>query len=516
MRDEVGQKEVIGMTNKTIKFFDTTLRDGEQSPGASMTLDEKLELAKQLALLNVDIIEAGFAISSKGDFNAIKTIAKEVQGPKICSLARAMKGDIDAAWDAIQYSKNPRIHTFIATSPVHMQYKLKKSPEEVLEIAVNMVTYAKSLCEDVEFSAEDAGRSDPDYLYQILEAVIKAGATVVNIPDTVGYSIPEVFGGLIKGITQNVQNIDKADISVHCHNDLGLAVANSLSAVLNGATQVEGAINGIGERAGNAAIEEMVMALTTRKDVYGFDIGIKTEEIYRTSKLLSNITGIVVQPNKAVVGANAFLHEAGIHQDGVLKHRETYEIMSAQSIGLKEQDLVLGKHSGRHAFVNRLSELGYALDKEQLEKAFERFKKLADEKKVVTDRDLESLVSKQNVSFEKKYTLEYVQVTAGNTTRPTASVRLRLSNGELLEGAGLGYGPVDAIYNTIETLIGFDVNVQDYIVHAVSGGTDALGEVTVRIKDEGQVYTGRGSDTDILVSSTEAYLTAVNKLMYYR
>ncbi|MDD5456017.1 MAG: 2-isopropylmalate synthase [Candidatus Margulisbacteria bacterium] len=503
------------MSERIIKIFDTTLRDGEQAPGASMTIDEKLEMAKQLAYLNVDIIEAGFAISSKGDFEAIKTIAQQVKGPIICSLARAVKLDIETAWEAVKHSARPRIHTFIATSPVHMEYKLKKSPEEVLQIAINMVKFAKSLCADVEFSAEDASRSEPEFLFKIFTEVIKAGATVINVPDTVGYAIPEEFGKLIKSIKENVEGIDKVDISVHCHNDLGLATANSLSAIRNGASQIEVAVNGIGERAGNASLEEVVMSVYTRKDLFKAVTNINSKEIYRTSKLLTGITGIMVQPNKAIVGENAFLHEAGIHQDGVLKHRATYEIMSAEIIGLKQQALVLGKHSGRHAFKERLQELGFHVDEEQLQNAFEKFKILADEKKVVSDKDIESIVAKESIQIEERYKLEYVQVTAGNTTKPTATVRLVSNAGEILEKAGLGSGPVDAIYNTIEELIGRKINLQDYIVHAVTGGTDALGEVTVRIKENGEVYTGRGSDTDILVSSAQAFLSAVNKLFYY-
>ncbi|OGI09467.1 MAG: 2-isopropylmalate synthase, partial [Candidatus Margulisbacteria bacterium GWF2_35_9] len=459
---------------KTIKIFDTTLRDAEQAPGASMTLVEKLEMAKQLAYLNVDVIEAGFAISSKGDFEAIKAIAQNVEGPIICSLARAVKKDIETAWEAIQYSKKPRIHTFIATSPVHMEYKLKKTPDEVVQIAVDMVKYAKSLCNDIEFSAEDAARSNPDFLYRIFTEVIKAGATVINVPDTVGYSVPQEFGALIKGIKENVVGIEKVDISVHCHNDLGLATANSLAAVLNGATQVECTVNGMGERAGNASLEEVVMALYTRKIFFNAITNIATKEIYRSSKLFSNITGIMVQPNKAIVGANAFLHEAGIHQDGVLKHRETYEIMSAEMIGLKPQSLVLGKHSGRHAFKERLEELGFHIEEDQLQKAFEKFKLLADEKKIVSDLDIESIVTNESISFEEKYKLDSINVTAGNKIKPTATVRLLTHDNKLIEASCTGTGPVDAVYNTIEKLIDRKVNLQDYIVHAVTGGTDAL------------------------------------------
>jgi len=496
---------------KTIKIFDTTLRDAEQAPGASMTLIEKLEMAKQLAYLNVDVIEAGFAISSKGDFESIKAIAQNIEGPIICSLARAVKKDIDAAWEAIKYSKKPRIHIFIATSPVHMEYKLKKTPDEVVQIAVDMVTYAKSLCDDIEFSAEDAARSNPEFLYRIFTEVIKAGATVINVPDTVGYSVPEEFGALIKGIKENVEGIETVDISVHCHNDLGLATANSLAAILNGASQVECTVNGMGERAGNASMEEVVMSLFTRKDYFQSICNIETKEIYRSSKLFSNITGIMVQPNKAIVGANAFLHEAGIHQDGVLKNRETYEIMSAEMIGLKEQSLVLGKHSGRHAFKERLEDLGFHIDDQQIQKAFEKFKVLADEKKVVSDRDIESIVTNESFRFEEKFKLDYIHVTSGNKIKPSATVRLIVNDGEEKEATCSGTGPVDAIYNSIEELVETKVNLQDYIVHAVTDGTDALGEVTVRIKEEGKVYTGRGSDTDVMVSSALAFISAINK-----
>ncbi len=499
-----------------VKIFDTTLRDGEQSPGCSMTIGEKLEMAKQLSYLNVDIIEAGFAISSKGDFESIKKIAQEIKGPAICSLARARQVDIDAAWEAIKYSSRPRIHTFLATSPLHMKHKLNKSEDEVVAIAVEAVKYAKKLCEDIEFSAEDAGRSDRNFLYRIFAEVIKAGATVINVPDTVGYTVPHEFGDLIRDIKNNTEGIEKVDISVHCHNDLGLGVANSISAVVNGATQVECAVNGIGERAGNASLEEIVMAIYTRGEFLNKKTNIKTTEIYRTSKLLSSITGVQVQPNKAIVGANAFLHEAGIHQDGVLKNRMTYEIMSAETIGLRDQELVLGKHSGRHAFKQRLIDLGFHLSEEQLEKGFVKFKALADEKKVVSDKDIESLVSNDTVQFEEKYKLEYVQVTAGNTTTPTATVRLSSKDGEILETACIGTGPVDAIYNAIEQLVGIKFNLQEYIVHAVTDGTDALGEVTVRIKEDEDVYTGRGSDTDVLVSTAQAFISAINKFLYYK
>lgn len=501
------------MTDRIIKIFDTTLRDGEQSPGNSMTQDEKLQMAKQLAYLNVDIIEAGFAISSKGDFESVKTIAQQIKGPVIASLARVKKEDIDAAWEAIKYSARPRIHMFISTSPLHMQYKLKKSPEDVLRMSIDMVKYAKSLCEDVEFSAEDASRTDREFLYRIIEATIKAGATVINIPDTVGYAIPEEFGGLIRSVRETVPNIDKVDISVHCHNDLGLATANSLAAVLNGATQVETAVNGIGERAGNAALEEVAMALYVRGNYFDAKTNINHKEIYRTSKLLSNITGVQVQNNKAIVGFNAFLHESGIHQDGMLKHRETYEILAPEVIGLMPQALVLGKHSGRAAFKDRLDHLGFHVDEEQLQKAFETFKSLADEKKLVSDRDIESIVLKDAVPVEEVFQLNTVHVECGTDTTPVATVSIINKTGEPITNMSEGTGPVDAIFNAVEALIGRKINLLDYIVHAVTEGTDALGEVTVRINEEGRVYTGRGSDTDVMVASAQAFLSAINKML---
>ncbi len=501
------------MADRIIKIFDTTLRDGEQSPGNSMTLDEKLQMAKQLAYLNVDIIEAGFAISSKGDFDSVKAIAQQVKGPVIASLARARKEDIDAAWDAVKASARPRIHTFISTSPLHMQYKLKKSPEQVLQMAVDMVKYAKALCEDVEFSAEDASRTDREFLYRIIEATIKAGATVINIPDTVGYAIPDEFGGLIRSVRENVSNISNVDISVHCHNDLGLATANSLAAILNGATQVEAAVNGIGERAGNAALEEVAMALYVRGNYFDAKTNINHKEIYRTSKLLSNITGVHVQNNKAIVGFNAFLHESGIHQDGMLKHRETYEILAPEVIGLMPQALVLGKHSGRAAFKDRLDHLGFHVDEEQLQKAFETFKSLADEKKLVSDRDIESIVLKDAVPVEEVFQLNTVHVECGTDITPRATVSIINKTGEPITNTSEGTGPVDAIFNAVEALIGRKINLLDYIVHAVTEGTDALGEVTVRINEDGRVYTGRGSDTDVMVASAQAFLSAINKML---
>jgi len=495
---------------KNIKIFDTTLRDGEQSPGCSMNKEEKVEIALQLEKLGVDIIEAGFAISSKGDFESIQAISARVKTPIICSLSRALKADIEAAASAIAKAKRKRIHTFIATSDIHMEHKLKMSPEKVLENAVEAVKFSKSFVEDVEFSAEDAGRSEPEFLLKILEAVIKAGATVVNIPDTVGYQTPAEFGQLIHFLKSNVKGIDKVDISVHCHNDLGLGTANSLAGVQNGATQIECTINGIGERAGNTALEEVVMAIATRKDIYNCQTKITTKEIMRTSRLVSNITGSHVQANKAIVGANAFAHEAGIHQDGVLKQRRTYEIMDAESIGLNAGELVLGKHSGRAAFGARLKDLGFELDKEDLNKAFERFKSLADQKKVIKDQDIVAIVSDEIFQAPEIYSLHYAQITAGNTLRPTACVQL-YKDGEIIEATATGAGPVDALYIAINSLIPVPITLEDYIIHSVTEGTDALGEVTVRIREGRNLYTGRGAHLDVLVASAKAYISAVNK-----
>ena len=500
---------------KQIKIFDTTLRDGEQSPGCSMNLKEKVEIAKQLDILGVDVIEAGFAISSKGDFESIRAIADTIQNATVCSLCRAIKTDIKTAADSISSAKNQRIHTFIATSPIHLEHKLKMTEQEVIRYAVDAVSYAKTFVNDVEFSCEDAGRSDKDFLVEVLNNVIDAGATVVNIPDTVGYQTPEEYGALINYLMTHVKNIQSVDLSVHCHDDLGLATANSLAGVMNGANQIECTINGIGERAGNTALEEVVMALKVRQDQYQCHTQINTQEIMKTSRMVESITGSSVQPNKAIVGANAFAHEAGIHQDGILKKRQTYEIMDAEMVGLTTNKLVLGKHSGRHAFQDKLSELGFNLNAEELNAAFERFKALADKKKDVLDEDIISIVSNELYQTEATYSLDYVQIVAGNTTQPTACVRLK-STEEVLEGAELGAGPVDAIYKTIDSLIGEKVQLEDYIVHAVTGGTDALGEVTVRIKDNQQLFTGRSSALDVLVASAKAYVEAINKMINFR
>ncbi|MCL6518330.1 MAG: 2-isopropylmalate synthase [Armatimonadetes bacterium] len=501
--------------SRRILIFDTTLRDGEQSPGASMNIEEKLEVAKQLARLNVDVIEAGFPISSPGDFEAVKTIAQQIKGPAIAGLCRANDADIDRTWEAVRYSNKPYIHTFIATSDIHLERKLKKSREEVLDLAVKAVKRAKSYCENVEFSAEDASRTDIDYLCQVVEAVIDAGATVVNIPDTVGYAVPHEFANIIRTLLDRVPNINKCILSVHCHNDLGLAVANSLAAVLAGAGQVECTINGIGERAGNAALEEVVMAINTRKDIFDVTTGVNTKEIYRASRLVSDVTGLQVQANKAIVGSNAFAHEAGIHQHGVIQDKRTYEIIDAEDIGLSESKLVLGKHSGRHAFEKRLSELGYELTREELDKAFARFKEVADKKKEIFDEDLEALVADEVHAIPETYQLTYMTVMTSLEGIPTATIKIATPNGELSD-CGTGVGSVDAVYKTIDKIIRVPHTLKDYIVKAVTGGTDALGEVTVKLADDRNVYTGRGASLDIVEASAKAYIQAINKLVYYQ
>jgi 2-isopropylmalate synthase len=509
-----------------IIIFDTTLRDGEQSPGATLNVEEKITIARQLARLGVDVIEAGFAFASPGDFEAVNKVAQHVgteDGPVICSLARASEADIKAAAEAIAPACHKRIHTFIATSDIHLEYKLRKSRADVLKIAPDMVAYAKSFVDDVEFSPEDAGRSDPEYLYQVLEAVIDAGATTINIPDTVGFTTPAEFGGLIRGIKQNVRNIDKAIISVHGHNDLGLAVANFLSAVEHGARQLECTINGIGERAGNAALEELVMAMHVRRNYYNPFLGrpaeseapltnINTREIYKTSRLVSNLTGMFVQPNKAIVGANAFAHESGIHQDGVLKNKLTYEIMDAQLIGLTDNQIVLGKHSGRNAFRTRLKELGYELADQELNKAFVRFKEVADKKKEITDWDLESIVNDETQQPPELFRLEMVQVSAGSNAQPTATVKLRTPDGQELMDAAIGTGPVDAVYKAINRVVDVPNQLIEFSVQSVTAGIDALGEVTIRLKHEERIFSGRSANTDIIVASAQAYVNALNRL----
>ncbi|MBM2836205.1 MAG: leuA [candidate division NC10 bacterium] len=498
---------------KRILIFDTTLRDGEQSPGCSMNTKEKLEMARQLARLKVDVIEAGFAIASEDDFEAVKTISQNVKGgPIIASLSRARDIDIDRSWEALKYADRPRIHTFIATSEIHIKYKLKSTQEEVLQAAIAAVKRAKRYTEDIEFSPEDAHRSDQDFLCKVVEEVIKAGATTINIPDTVGYGLPWEFGARIKNLIDRVPNIDKVVVSCHCHNDLGLAVANSLEAVRNGARQVECTINGIGERAGNASLEEIVMALRTRKDLVDWETEIVTEEIYRTSKLLTSIIGIPVQPNKAIVGANAFAHEAGIHQHGVLQKPLTYEIMTPESVGVPQSRLVLGKHSGRHAFKKRLEELGVTLSEEALNKAFIRFKAVADKKKEVFDDDLLAIVEEEVMAPGETYSLDYLQFTSGTNIVPTATVRLKREN-EILQESGWGDGPVDAAYKAIDQITKVQGRLADYSIRAVTAGKDAMGEVVLKLEVNGHTVMGKGTSTDVIEASVRAYLNAINKIV---
>ena len=510
-----------------IIIFDTTLRDGEQSPGATMHTHEKIRIAQQLDRLGVDVIEAGFPASSPGDQEAVRLVAESVRRPTICGLARCVRSDIDKAWAALKDAEHARIHVFIATSPIHMQHKLGKTPAEVVVLTREMVSYARSLCEDVEFSPEDAGRSDPEFLYEVLGEAIAAGATTLNIPDTVGYLTPSEFGGLIKGIAENTPDIDKAIISVHCHNDLGLAVANTLAGLENGARQVECTVNGIGERAGNAALEEVVMALYVRQSRYDLGTNIHSTEIYPSSRMVSSFTGLNVQANKAIVGANAFAHEAGIHQDGVLKNRLTYEIMDASTVGVPASRLVLGKHSGRHALAERLEEMGFHLDKEQLDRAYERFKDLADKKKTVSEADLEALVSDEVFQPTEVYALEQLQVSCGDHAIPTATVRLRGPNNAVLTDSAHGAGPVDAVYRAINRIVGVPNELCEFTVNSVTEGIDAQGEVLIRIEAEAEssrginpqtgvqhrTFSGHGTDTDIIVASGKAYLSALNKLL---
>jgi len=494
-------------------IFDTTLRDGEQAAGGTLNIQEKLQIAKQLEKLGVDIIEAGFPISSPGDFEAVRLIAKEVRTPVICALARAHPHDIDRAWEAVREAAHPRIHVFLSASDIHLLHQLKKSREEILQTSHDMVVRAKKYTDDIEFSPMDASRTEPEYIYQILKAVIDAGATTVNIPDTVGYAIPDEFGNLIEGIFQNVSNIKQAIVSIHCHNDLGLAVANSLEAVKQGARQVECTINGIGERAGNASLEEIVMAVKTRKDFFNLTTDINTVQIYKTSRLVSELTGFTIQPNKAIVGANAFRHESGIHQDGVIKMPITYEIMDPRTVGIPASSLVLGKLSGRHAFKERLAELGYSLNEKDLSRAFAAFKELADKKKNVTDRDIESLVAEEQRTVSEAYHLDRIQVSCGDRGIPTATVRLIAPDGQVLADAALGTGPVDAMYKAINRLVGVPNVLTEFSVKSITEGIDAIGEVVIRIESEGITYTGRGADTDIIVASAKAYINALNRLL---
>lgn len=501
--------------NKII-IFDTTLRDGEQSPGASLEKKDKLEIAKQLKVLGVDAIEAGFPISSPGDFDAVKLISEKVRGPIICGLARCMEKDIKAVAGAVKPAQHPRIHVFLATSKIHMKYKLQKAEDEILRLAVWGVKLARNLVGDIEFSPEDASRSEKEFLYRVIEAVIDAGATTINVPDTVGYAIPADYGDLIRDIKNNVSNINKAIISVHCHNDLGLAVSNSLSAVKNGAGQVECTINGIGERAGNASLEEIVMAIKTRQDYFKCSTGINTKELCKTSHMVSKLTGVMVPLNKAIVGINAFSHEAGIHQDGVLKERGTYEIMSPEDVGFGESRLVLGKHSGRHALNVRLIKLGYKFNEAKLVKIFEAFKALADKKKEVFDDDLRAIVEEEEGrTVSEKYKLGSFKVTTGTDITPEATVKLNVGANSVrpvkLQACATGDGPIDACYNAIDKISKIKGKLTDYSIRSVTSGKDALGEVSVKVAFKGKVVYGRGTDTDIIQASVKAYLNAVNK-----
>ena len=525
--------------NNYVKIFDTTLRDGEQSPGATMTSAEKLEVARSLARLGVDIIEAGFPAASPDDLEAVRRIAVEVgtqpkgqpdaKVPVITGLARANKPDIDKAWEAIKDADKPRIHTFLATSAIHMKHKLKMDPEEVVQRVAEMVAYARSLCADVEFSPEDAGRSDPEFLYVVLGEAIKAGATTLNIPDTVGYTTPDEYFKLIDGIIKHTPGMhDGITVSVHCHDDLGMATANALAGIQAGARQAEVTINGIGERAGNTSLEEVVMTLKTRHPVFNLETGIETQQLSRVSKLVSNYTGIVVQPNKAIVGANAFAHEAGIHQDGMLKHQTTYEIMRPEDVGVNQTTLVMGKHSGRAALRSRLAIMGHSLDEAELDKAFARFKELADRKKVITDADLEAVIADEFYRPRDVFYLEGLQVSCGTLGMPTATVRLRGPDREIYNFASMGTGPVDATYKAIDAIIKMPCKLLEFNIHAITEGIDALGEVTVRIQSDSsgdtkmdaqseqeyaRVYGGHGADTDIIVASAKAYINALNKLI---
>jgi len=494
-------------------IFDTTLRDGEQAAGGMLNIQEKLEVARQLEKLGVDVIEAGFPASSPGDFEAVKSIAKEIRTPVICALTRAHPDDIDQAWSAVKEAEHPRIHVFLSASDVHLVYQLKKSRDEVLQMARDMVTRAKKYTDDIEFSPMDASRTEPKYIYQILEAVIDAGATTVNIPDTVGYAIPEEFGRLIKGILESVLNIGRAIVSVHCHNDLGLAVANSLESLKWGARQVECTINGIGERAGNASLEEIVMAIKTRQDLFALTTNINTTQIHKTSRLVSELTGFLIQPNKAIVGANAFRHESGIHQDGVIKMPITYEIMDPRTVGIPASNLVLGKLSGRHAFEERLAELGYSLNQADFNRVFLAFKELADKKKRLSDKDVESLIAQELRTVSEVYHLDCVQVSCGDKGIPTASVKLISPDGQILADTALGTGPIDAVYKAINRIVGVPNVLTEFSVTSVTEGIDAIGEVLIRIESEGITYTGRGADTDIIVASAKACMNALNRLL---
>ncbi len=498
-----------------VLIFDTTLRDGEQSPGVALTTADKIEIARQLERLGVDIIEAGFPKTSPGDFEAVQTIARSVRGSQIAGLAHANAEAVDACWEAVKVGAQPRIHVFLSSSDIHIMHQLAKDKDTVLEMARTMVARAAGYCSDVEFSPMDATRSEREYVYTMLEQCISAGATTVNIPDTVGYTVPEEFEQFIRDILENVSNIGKARISVHCHNDLGLAVANSLAGVRAGARQIETCINGIGERAGNAALEEVAMTLKTRRDFYGVETSINTPELYKTSRMVSNLTGMSLQPNKAIVGANSFRHQSGIHQDGMLKMRSTYEIMDPQDIGwpTDSSSIVLGKVSGRHGFKSRIEELGYELTEEELSRAFMAFKDLADKKAEIDDRDLEAIVADKLRTTSEIYRLDFVQVSCGDHAAPTASVRLIAPDGSIHADAALGTGPVDAVYRAINRIVAVPNELTEFHVKSVTEGIDAQGEVTIRVQSGDQSYVGRGADTDIIVASAKAYMNALNRML---
>ena len=498
---------------EVVKIFDTTLRDGEQSPGATMNVAEKVRIAQQLEKLNVDVIEAGFPISSEGDFEAVKAISRTIRRSEVAALARANPQDIDRAWEAVKGAKFPQLHTFISTSDIHLKHQLKKSKEEVIRIAARSVERAKRYTPNVEFSAMDSTRTDIEFLIAVTEAAIRAGATTINIPDTVGYAIPSEFGELIRTLRQKVRGIEKVTLSVHCHNDLGLAVANSLSAIQNGVRQVECTINGIGERAGNTSLEEVVMAIRTRKDLFKYGTRINPKYLFATSRLVSKITGMVVQPNKAIVGANAFAHESGIHQDGILKEKLTYEIMTPESVGIPKTSLILGKLSGRHAFRERLRDLGYRLSETDFELAFNRFKQLADKKRQIYDEDIESIVVEEILRMPHRFKLVYINVVAGNITVPTATVKMEV-DGQLIQEADFGDGPVDATFKTIKKITRTKSKLLQFAINAITSGTEAQGEVTVKLEEKGNTVIGQGADTDVIVASAKAYINALNKMEF--
>ncbi len=499
--------------NSTVKIFDTTLRDGEQSPGATMNTGEKVRIAQQLEKLNVDIIEAGFPISSEGDFEAVRAISKMIKRAEVAALARTNPKDIDRAWEAVKGARLPRVHIFVSTSDIHLRHQLRMSEADVIQMTSQSVARAKRYTSNVEFSAMDASRTGIDFLSAVVEAAVQAGATTINIPDTVGYAVPSEFGALIQTLYQRVQGLKKVTLSVHCHNDLGLAVANSISAIQNGARQVECTINGIGERAGNTSLEEVVMALRTRNDLLQFHTRVIPKHLFTTSRLVSKITGMAVQPNKAIVGANAFAHESGIHQDGVLKEKLTYEIMTPESVGIPKSSIILGKLSGRHAFRERVKELGYDLSESDLHLAFNRFKQVADKKKEIYDEDIESIVVEEILRMPKRYKLVYLNVIAGNVTVPTATVQMEVDGKVVLE-AGFGDGPVDATFKTIKKITRTKSKLHQFAINAITSGTEAQGEVTVRLEEKGYEVIGQGADTDVIVASAKAYINALNKMEF--